>query len=331
MELFRIHPRVNLSTFRKSHNSCPYSRNLVVHTNPPSEKALWETYIQYAPSARDAFFAAANPDLYARDVRAELAFLTPTSFSTLLLSPNAPETSHKLVLIEPSPTSRYSAQKKIITVHVFNLFWDQHQFNQEHEMARFYDLFRSNATASVVSGMIFEIRLHQLLKGGFTLILTPIVAHFSGKDVNVIYDDYKDTTEPDTRQIILGPLEAVPLTDGMTLSPGCYYRPQISNFPSIDAVVFLPSSGDQPPVFIIFQFTCNVEKHPIKKVGLERINKLVIPPNAEKLLVVVTPEDVEPKITVPRTYLTDDFPDGRAPNVAFPVYHLTVPRKSLFS
>jgi len=46
------------------------------------------------------------------------------------------------------------------------------------------------------------------------------------------------------------------------------------------------------------------------------VNKLVAA-GARKYLVVVTPRAVQPKITVPKGYLTEGFLDGRNPDVAF--------------
>ena len=187
-------------------------------------------------------------------VERELATLNPTTLCDLLLSPEANMgTSHLLVLTEPSPTFHFKLQKRVVTTHVFTLFWERHQPNQEHEMARFYDLLWGSPFSSVVSGMVFKVRLHQKLKDDITLTLTltPILCHTVPQ--NIIYDNCLDMANPGTMQIALGPLEAVLLTDGITLLPGCYYNPQASNFPSIAAVVLHPSINNRPPILVMFQ------------------------------------------------------------------------------
>jgi len=326
--LFGAYSSVSLFTPKELQNLRSCSRNLVVRRVPPSERVLWDLHTRYAPSARDIFSRCEEPQHYMDIVNQELENVTPTALRNLLLSPQIhSDTSHLLVLIEPSPTSRSVAQRKVITTYVFNLFWNIHLSNQARNMAEFYDTFRgaSTPTTSHVAGTIFEVRIHQLLKSGRPLTLTPIRGHIA--DRNVIYSDYGPTGN---RWILLGPLAEALLTDGITLNPGHYYQPQIHNFPSIDSLTLFPSLGGRPPILIMFQITCNVEKHDVKKIGLERIKQLGIPPNAERILVIVTPEDVKPKITVPRAYLTDTFLANRNPDTAFPVYHLQITRGSLF-
>jgi len=79
--------------------------------------------------------------------------------------------------------------------------------------------------------MIFEIRIHQLRKKGRYLIVTPIRGRLTNG--NVIYDDCMTTNMPGNKQILLVLLAEAPLTDGITLHPGYYYHPQISNFPTV--------------------------------------------------------------------------------------------------
>ena len=260
----------------------------------------------------------------------ELEGITPEALGSLLRSPQASsDTSHLLVLIEPSPTSRFVPRMRVVTTHVFNLFWDRHNLNQASDMAQLYDFFRGISTTSLVPGMIFEVRIHQLLKKGRYLFLTPIGGRLA--DRNIVYDDYGTASMTVNKLITLDPLAEAPLTDGIALNPGYYYQPQISNFPTIGSLVLCPSVAGQPPILVIFQITYGVEDSAIKQVGLERIDQLGIPQNAEKVLVIVTPENVKPKITVPMTYLTDAFLAGRTPDTAFPVYHLQIARESLFS
>ena len=210
---------------------------------------------------------------------------------------------------------------RVATTRVIKLFWDRHIFNQACEMAQSYDSFRGTdtSTMSLVFGMIFEVRIHQLLKKGRRLTLTPIRGHIA--DGNITYDDDSTTNMSGSRRITLNPLGGAPLTDGITLNPGLYYQPRISNFPTIDSLILYPSVAGQPPILIMFQIAWNVEEHTVKQVRLEKIKQLVIPKNAEKFLVIVTPENVKPKVSVPMTYWTDAFLANRTPDSAFPVFH----------
>jgi hypothetical protein len=75
------------------------------------------------------------------------------------------------------------------------------------------------------------------------------------------------------------------------------------------------------PVLFVFQVILDAEKHDANKSGLDMVDKLVAA-DTEKYLVIVTPKEMQPKIAVPRKYLTTRLLAGRDPDVAFPIYHL---------
>jgi hypothetical protein len=81
-----------------------------------------------------------------------------------------------------------------------------------------------------------------------------------------------------------------------------YYRPRSTEFPTIDSWLLVQPTPQSRPI-LIFQIVLNTEKHGVNKSGLD-ITKKLVTADTEKYLVVVTPERVQPKITVSREYLT---------------------------
>ena len=83
-----------------------------------------------------------------------------------------------------------------------------------------------------------------------------------------------------------------------------YYRPISTDFPTIDSLLLI-HPPDSPPVLLTFRITRNEKEHDVNEVGLQRINELKSTEdaqNARLYFMVVTPEDVEPEIEVPKAY-----------------------------
>lgn len=98
--------------------------------NPPSEHALWALYSDYAPSPRDLFFRG---EIYITLFQQELDKVSPEMAYKLLQDPDlAWDASDLLVLVEPSPTSRFIPKRRIVTNHVFKLLLQKHQHDQKH-------------------------------------------------------------------------------------------------------------------------------------------------------------------------------------------------------
>ena len=77
----------------------------------------------------------------------------------------------------------------------------------------------------------------------------------------------------------------------------------------------------------------DAEKHDVKKVGLDMVDKLVYG-DPRKYLVIFTPRGVEPHITVPTEYLIKFLyygQYGQDVNKAFPVFHCPIDMFTLFS
>ena len=56
--------------------------------------------------------------------------MTSQNLKDALKSPESDESSHLLVVTEPSPTSRFVCQKRIASRPILEIIWDRHMKNQ---------------------------------------------------------------------------------------------------------------------------------------------------------------------------------------------------------
>ena len=91
-----------------------------------------------------------------------------------------------------------------------------------------------------------------------------------------------------------------PPVEADVLLENLYYLPGTSNFPAADSFIVIRPSPDSDPILVICQITLNTKSHDVNKTGLLRIHKLKLPANTRMYYVVITPEGVEPKITIPK-------------------------------
>jgi len=197
-----------------------------------------------------------------------------------------------------------------------------------------YDTLHSTPTTSTGAGMVFEHRAHQFLLEGRTIDLFPIIGHLSSQRKNFIYDDYTATrNKTDRKEVDLHNLKEHIVTDEVEtpLQYNTYYRPRNTNFPAVDSWVLIQPNPQEPPIFLAFQITTNVDSHDAKRKGLDKVDKLGIPDDAHRYLVVLTHTGAEPKIIVPMKYLVAKFPRaGDNYSVKFPVFHYSVDNDVLF-
>jgi len=173
--------------------------------------------------------------------------------------------------------------------------------------------------------MIYESQVHRLLQEERVIDLFPVCFVSVDRGENIIYKDYSATDNA-----TIGKSFTLPGSKGFyfdkpptSLEVGTYYHPQSTNCPTIDSLLLVQPTPQEPPILLVFQITTSKGECEASKIDLDMVDKLAAA-DTEKHLVVVTPKGVQPKITVPRGYLTDGFLDGRNPDVAFPVYHLQI-------
>jgi len=142
--------------------------------------------------------------------------------------------------------------------------------------------------------------MHELLRKGTRIQLYPIRGHPA--TANFIYDDYTASKKKeDPIDFQLPESEEHRLDEGVKLSIGKYCRPDVSNFPTVDSIY--AEGVDPSSTLTMFQITRNKKEHDVNPEGLDRIDKLDLGlvKNVRKQLVVITPEDIQPKIKVPMT------------------------------
>jgi len=205
---------------------------------------------------------------------------------------------------------------------VFGLLWDRYLKQRTAEMEYFYNLFTGSPGTSVSAGWLFEARMHQLLARENTIQMFHIHGHRAKK--NLIYSDYTASlgrNNPRSLQWTSSDHYTLPKDHTVELQEGHYYRPDSTSFPTIDSLLLFRPPGGSPPILLMFQITRNKAEHDVNPRGLREINTLNFPSDAHRYYVVVTPEGVRPKITVPMEHFKGQ---QGSPDELFTVYHYPV-------
>ena len=157
--------------------------------------------------------------------------------------------------------------------------------------------------------------------------------HWQSRDHKLLLSKYTDD-ESVKKQVTLPNMVEVTVDD-KTLATHefyTYYHPMNTNFAAVDSWVLTRPDPGKPPILLTFQMTLNMEKHDTKESGLERVNKLTagIPHDAQRYLVILTPMNVKPRITVRKGYLTNKLLKGGNCNEVFPVFRYQISDDELF-
>ena len=265
---------------------------------PYEEDQLWYLYNTYGATPRALSRYAHRPDVYRRLVTAQVDQMKPDALRSALQRPECQESSHLVTLIEPSPASRSDCEKRIASRGVLELLWNQHLKDQVSEMEYPYNLFRSSSGSASAAGWVFELRMHQLLRQGDSIQLFPIGRRSS--ESNSFYDDYTASEQGRDQEVLqLTASEYHPLNEEVRLRFGHYYRPQTTNFPTIDSLFLIHPPGEPSPTLLMFQITRNKTEHDVNEGGLCRIEKMKLPKNIRRYYVLVTPHNIQPKIKAP--------------------------------
>ena len=305
----------------------PFSRTLISPVNPPTEQQLWHLYKTYGASCRHLFECATDPERYQTLVQSAVE-----SVDDLLHALTRPstitETSHLVVLLEPSPQDRSSCQVKIITRAVLEMVWRRHLEHKAIRARDFYELFLEHSSMAASAGLIFEFRIHQLLRQGQCIEVFRVNANSDA--LSHVYSEYQATIDRDPEESLsfeLPPSGENLLHGGITsLVVGRYYRLASSTF---DSLILLEPDWSNHHVLLIFRITRNKTNLDVKKEGLVQVKKLNLPNRTKMYYVAITPEELHPTITIDRDCL-DVIGKGEPENL-LPVYHYPVTQSRLFN
>ena len=121
------------------------------------------------------------------------------------------------------------------------------------------------------------------------------------------------------------------IEDATQLHIGYYYRPRDASFPTVDSIFFIHPPGESP-ILLMFQVTRIKDSHDVNLRGLEIIKKL-LPPGVRTYYVVVTPTNITPQITIPKSYFEDQGVQrlsAEKMSEIFPVFHYPVNEKAIY-
>ena len=116
------------------------------------------------------------------------------------------------------------------------------------------------------------------------------------------------------------------LPEGGALEEGRYYRPESADFPGIDSLLLVRPPGELLSTLFMFRIAWDQDEHGVNADSLRKINDLELPSNARRCYVMVTPEDISPKVAVSKEQFWSER--RRLLTDAFPVFHY--PARRLF-
>jgi len=291
-----------------------------------TERQLWYLYHEFGASPRDLTQCVTRPNSYELKLTQKIQHLNPGDLPAIFKDPGSCSVSDFILTMYPSPEGHSKYIVAPASRRVLLLLWDKHFRSRLDEMEYFYDLFQGSVVTYAAAGWIFEFRMHDLLLEKRILRLFPIHCANIGK-VNFIYSDYTATEErKDQVELELPELDESCLGDTIPQA-NCYYYPDSLNFPGIDSLLLIHPPSKATPVLLVFKITRSMSRHYVKAGSLRNIDRLDLPKNVHKYYVAVTPEGIQPNITIP-------FPQGaeqkEAIDAVFPVFHCPVPGRELF-
>ena len=204
----------------------------------------------------------------------------------------------------PSSDSRSTRDIRIASPRILDLLWEKHIRYRIDLMGLFYDLFQADTISAPAAGQIFKLRIHQVLVQAQTIQLFPVGGFQS--EVNIVYNDYaasKKRQNPTNLRLVKSAEH--PLDKISCPKMNHYYRPKSKTFPSVDSLLLVHPPGEQSPILLMFQITRNKKEHDVNEKGLHKIDGLQLPSGTRKYYVVVAPESIYPKTTVPKAYFQD--------------------------
>ena len=300
----------------------------LLSTGPYTLHQLWYLYNTYGASPRALSSDSDEPAAYRDRVIEEVQRIRSDDLLHTVQSSESDESSHFIMAIEPSPGSRNACEKRFISRHVFEMLWERHIRHQVFELHFYYDLLQRSPNTSSSAGWIFESRMHQLLRQGDTIPLFPV--HGRVVRANFVFDDYAASDK--TKDLQLPESEEHFLDEGTHPRVGRYYRPRVAKFSTIDALFFVQPPDEPSPILLTLQFTRS-EEHNVKEGGLCKPDQLDLHTDTRWYLVVVTPEGIQPAITIPKILFGDEgskAKKGKTLDRLIQVFHSPISMEKLF-
>ena len=180
------------------------------------------------------------------------------------------------------------------------MVWEKHLASRVDLMKEFYDMSLATPNTATLAGWVFEGRVHQVLRTEQTLRLFPILPR-SGR-ANVIFDGYAASQAGNkSTEFQLTHSKEYPLVKRAKLVKNHYCRLESSNSAAVDSVLLIHPPGE-PPVLFMFQMTRNKTKYGTNLKGLRKVGELDVPLGTRRYLVIVTPENIYPRIVISLEY-----------------------------
>jgi len=266
-----------------------------------SERQLWYLFHQFGASTRALALYGAHPDRYEEQLRRYFDEINPDDLPYIFRNPASSQNSHYLITIYPQEARRSSFERKFASRRVFDMVWENHLSHRVDLMKEFYNPLAAFLPTGTPAGWVFKRRMHQLLSVEQTLRSFRMLPHRAG--VNLVFDGYAASkARNNSTDFQLTHSEEHHLVEQAEPQMDLYYRFRSSSFPMFDSLRLIHPPGEPSPILLVFWIIRNKREHDVKLRGLRNINQLNIPSDTRRYLVVVTPENIHPCITVPLEY-----------------------------
>ena len=152
-----------------AHNLC--SRPFLASN--PTERQLWYLYDKFGASLRYLNGFAKRPKAYESLLLTEICKLKSTEIKGVFENPESYQLSHLIITLHPSPEDRTRYLVAPASPYVFELLLDKHLLSQIDHLEDLYDLLQASPVGASAAGLIFEHRMHAVLRQKQELLLYP--------------------------------------------------------------------------------------------------------------------------------------------------------------
>jgi hypothetical protein len=196
-------------------------------------------------------------------------------------------------ITEPSSDDLSIPVTRIASRCVLEVLRGRRMWHWVQSLARIYNLFNGDPATAAATGWIFEPRIRHLFQRRRKIQLYRIRGRHA--EMNLTYDDYTASAERDkVMDLRLSQSERHDVIETAQFQEGQYYRSLSDNFPG--DLLLLQTSKEQP-IFLAFKILHAAHEHEANVNGLRTIDVMEFAPDTRRYHVVLTPENVELRIT----------------------------------
>jgi hypothetical protein len=289
---------------------CCFSRPLQPLYSQPDEESIETFLYAFGPSARDYYAYRTDMEAYRKIVEQKIRAMSWKTVTDLLMerprSVSLDEGSHRVILINPDPETRFDCIPTIVAKPVGAMLLEQDSQSRWRNSHHLYQSLRQDPKTRSSSGWAMEAAFHALCTKGVDFKLHPMSIRPGGR-TNDLYTNSMASTPLDLSL----PVQELVVFEGThlpgTLEAGHYYRPVFATQPSYDSFLYQPAGNYVYPIQVT-----NGKAHEIKTKGihvlLQHIQELGLPtPTIRFIVVIPAGDEVTCTVSKMRNFFVEMF------------------------